>query len=428
MPTFKTIGDEKTKLGATLLSDKENEEIKTSLRPGLTDDEKKKELKEKKLEKRREKSSLNEARKYLASKEEALTDLQGMIIKEIEFYNLGLSEDVISGKIEEWISRFKNEYALDDKELDGINSFVGNYVERRKNAKVFMAKYEDIADNNKEKVVLLNELTKTNNLTEPDMQGTEVSLGICSVDISARKEVMKKIHSKGAIQVGEDDMAGFANNNKDNNVWFTVAMKYEYDDLTKKHETEHTLFEAMVNKDKIDEAKDLYERARDLYEKQGQSVKERYDSIRKGYFDAIRNYALDRVKNEILASLRDGGVWELESVESGKKVWEKMFLDENEKNSYYFVRGECGREEVRKIIYDFSEDEWNREFLSEYRGYIDSAIKSMGYLIKVGKFSTDEAINFLKYKDIKYWPARVMGVLKGKMGTKAAIAKIKEIN
>jgi hypothetical protein len=127
--------------------------------------------------------------------------------------------------------------------------------------------------------------------------------------------------------------------------------------------------------------------------------------ILEDFFDASRKAALERMKDEITASLYDKTLPQLQQSLS-------YFFFAQENAPYDYLADVRNWERFKNDT--FYQETAQRMLVQEYRSTIESAVNSYAELVNKGKYSTQEATALLTDKPLADWPKTIRRLLEQK--------------
>ncbi len=341
--------------------------------------------------------SLQTFKEKLARQREGLGVLRVFIERSIEFNN-----DVPREKLMELIEKFSSQYGLDDSQKQISIKLIDGYYENRKKVQNIRKQFPDNYE-------LIHQLTGINIGKEGKLN---VSVGPMSIDIDTGElnagRLYHRTNNSIALRYG-----GFASASPFNDIYYTVLNRDElnrnykwYGDKTGEnivnHEQEHIknklfreVFEISVMQTDtflIDE----YNQEKDNENKK---------LLIEDFFINGRARALERAKDEIIASLVSFGLPKLQNILSSlffTKIYSSYdylaYLRENTK----FKNDALYQETVEKML------------VQEYREIIEKAVNSYAELVNKGQYSTQEATALLTDKPLESWSKTIKRFLEKK--------------
>ncbi|MBI5457943.1 hypothetical protein HY971_04455 [Candidatus Kaiserbacteria bacterium] len=282
---------------------------------------------------------------------------------------------------------FANRYGFSDFAKGTLYDLIGEYADQHKAVKAFRLKYPDNA-------TLVREVTGVP-VNPADIRVTE---GPLSIDIQTDRATAERLYSEdgkllidGTAQKMGSETQAFQARNPENNICFTVAVNNIADlENAYTHEQQHV--RNQVFRKFFDLPKTLATNASIIQTR----VRNEPDSVvRSGLrveeLRAVRDQALDEVKDELTAMLKDK-----------KSQYFNRFYSKDGGPYDYLV---SKRDEYYK---DPDYAELAHEILvGEYDRIITDALKAFNDLRTAGKYDADKAVALLTDMPLDRWPSTV---------------------
>ena len=345
------------------------------------------------LPREQKKEALAVFKENLARQREALAACRVFIERSIEF-----NHDVPKEKLVGLIEQFSAHYGFNDRQKQIAEQLIDGYYENRQKVLEVRQQFSDDHE-------LVNGLIGVN------IEKTErvyVSVGPMTIDIDANGFNSGRLYERADKPVIGFKYGGFASQSTGENPVYYVVINNDIrvwnnrNDASGKdrrnHEYEH-------QKNKLFRAVFEYEDApTKLVGYVGEQDLETKKIILEDFFDASREAALEKARDEITASLYDRDLPTLQG-----QLEQFFFSGEGVYDYLGYLRN------LEKFKDDpFYQETTQRMLVQEYRTIVESAVSSYAGLVNKGKYSTQEVTALLTDKPLADWPKTVRRLLEQK--------------
>ncbi len=340
--------------------------------------------------------ALNIFKEKLARQREGLATCRTFIERGIEF-----NHDISREKLVGLVDKFATQYGFNERQKQIAEQLIdGYFVNRQKVLEVRQQFPDDHA--------LVGELTGVN---IDKNEKIDVTVGPMTIDIDANGFNSGRLYERADKPVIGFKYGGFASQSRgENHVYYVVINKDKWISLVgydgdlsgqrrRNHEHEHQknkLFRAVF---------EHQEAPTELVDYVGEQDLETKRVILEDFFDASRDAALEKARDEITASLYDRNLQTLQS-----QLY--YFFFSGKHDAYDYLRYLRNWEEFKNDT--FYQETAQRMLVQEYRATIESAVNSYAELVNKGKYSTQEATALLTDKPLADWPKTVRRLLEQK--------------
>lgn len=345
----------------------------------------------KSLPREQKREALTTFKETLARQREALAACRVFIERTIEF-----NHDVPREKLAELVEQFSTQYGFNDRQKQTIEQLIDGYFENRQKVLEIRQQFTDDHE-------LVSKLVGVKFLED---EKVDVSVGPMTIDIDANGYNTGRLFEKADKPVIGFKYGGFASQTEgDNPVFYTVINKDKWVSWVgfldpsghnrRNHEHEHQknkLFRTVFEHKDAPTVLQGYVGEQDLETKK---------VALEDCFSASRTDALERVRDEITASLYDRGLSTLQSQLKG-------FFFSN-KGPYDYLGYLRNWEEFKDD--PLYQETAQRMLVQEYRVIVESAVSSYAKLVHKGKYSTQEATALLTDKPLADWPKTINRLL-----------------
>lgn len=329
----------------------------------------------------------------LARQREALAACRVFIERTIEFNN-----DIPKIKLLKLVKQFAAQYGFNNRQKQITEQLLDGYYENRQKVLKIWKKFSDDYE-------LVNKLSGVNLGKDEKLN---ISVGPMSIDIDASGFNAGRLYEKADKPVIDFTYGGFASQSiGENPIYYVVINKdkatwNERNDLSGKNRRNHE-YEHLKNK--IFRAVFKYKDTQiDSFEYPDEEDMEIKKVILEDFFNKNRASALEKVRDEITASLCDRDLPTLQL-----QLEDFFFSGEGPYDYLEYLRN---WEELKdNLLY---QEIAQRMLVREYREIIESAFNSYVKLVNKGKYSTQEATALLTDKPLANWPKTIRRLLKQK--------------
>src|SRR3989344_7009165 len=235
--------------------------------------------------------------------------------------NIELNNDISKEGLMVLVKEFNENYRFTQKQQEVLEKAIDRYIENRKNCLEIRNRYEDTPEGN---TALIKELTGKD-ISEEEMKEVELSVGPMTINIRTTEDIAKKLAKKPK----EQSFRGFSNYSSDKSVRYVIINRDMHDDTkvysqedTLQHEYEHLkykifkdIFESEINEEEVKNLKENYE----------QKTGPEQEIALRAYLGIEQEKVLQRVQEEITASMNDKSLNEIQ-----EKIMPLFFKEDGE--------------------------------------------------------------------------------------------------
>src|SRR3989344_2518270 len=318
-------------------------------------------------------------------------------IEEIIEFNNDISKEGLMVLVEE----FNENYRFTQKQQEVLEKAIDRYIENRKNCLEIRNRYEDTPEGN---TALIKELTGKD-ISEEEMKEVELSVGPMTINIRTTEDIAKKLAKKPK----EQSFRGFSNSSSDKSVRYVIINRDMHDDTkvysqedTLQHEYEHLkykifkdIFESEINEEEVKNLKENYE----------QKTGPEQEIALRAYLGIEQEKVLQRVQEEITASMNDKSLNEIQ-----EKIMPLFFKEDGEYDYLKPIRDSA----FCKNLNQAEQKIYQEIIIDESKYIIARAISALITLQEEGKYSPKKIIGLLTDKPLRGWPKTTGRLLKKK--------------
>ena len=329
----------------------------------------------------------------LARQREAFADCRLFIERSINFDN-----KISAPKLYEWVDQFASNYGFEERQKEKAYELIDTFIEKRQKAAQFLLEHQGNPDE------LIKELTGKDIDDSDQIAG--IYLGPMSIDIYTYDSTAKKLWGK-PVKKG-DVLGAFAKESQDGVNYNVINMAPEpretYKDPLGKnslaHEHEHQkhklfqlAFEYLKNKDS-DQELEQFQNSDNL-----QTQKFHLEN----YMQDKMDYGLDRARDEMIASLKDLGIRNLET------KLQAMFFKKDGLYDYLKDFRDKVPEETPSKLMTMYEAFATKYLVLEYKSIISDSLYWFKDLTKIYKLENSVAL--MTDIPLKNWPKVIRRLL-----------------